>query len=177
MAMCIVATRLSRAPLLIPGCIPLDVWSASRVEMTSESMGLIRAKIKLYLGTVHQISEKIVPNELSEHDVTHLSRLTILAIFVDSEAPTFERDKRSKEVTLHTLTASLFVANGSNFSEQTRYRLSSEAIAYEDDDDDSWSPSNNSSDDANDGEDDHYNNMLCFSESDDDSVLEMPCLV
>eukprot|EP00978_Attheya_sp_CCMP212_P020213 scaffold57562_cov32-Attheya_sp.AAC.1 len=146
-------------------------------EMTSESMGPIRAKIKLYLGTVHQIAEKLVPNELSEHDVNHLSRLDILAIFVDSEAPTFERDKRSKEVTLHTLTTSLFVANGSNFSERTRYRLPSEAIVYEDDDDDSWSSNNSSDDDDDDGEDDHYNNLLCCSESDDDSVLEMPCLV
>jgi hypothetical protein len=146
-------------------------------EMTSESMGHIRAKIKLYLGTVHQIAEKLVPNELSEHEVTHLSRLDILAIFVDSEAPTFEQDKRSNEVTLHTLTTSLLVANGSNVSEQTRYRMPSEASFYEDDDNDSWSPSNSSDDNDDDGEDDHNNNLLCFSESDDDSVLEMPRLV
>jgi hypothetical protein len=139
-------------------------------EMISENMGTIRAKIKLCLEAVHQIAEKLVPNKLSEHDVTHLSRVGILAIFVDSEAPTFEGDKRSKEVTLHTLTTSLFVANGSNFSERTRYRLPSKSIIYEDDDDGSWSLSNTMSDD--DVEDDHYNNLLCFSESDDDSVLD-----
>ena len=139
-------------------------------EMISENMGTIRAKIKLCLEAVHQIAEKLVPNKLSEHYVTHLSRVGILAIFVDSETPTFEGDKQSKEVTLHTLTTSLFVANGSNFSERTRYRLPSKSIIYEDDDDGSWSLSNTMSDD--DVEDYHYNNLLCFSESNYDSVLD-----
>jgi hypothetical protein len=111
-----------------------NLWEDSFLDQTKT---LLISKIGPYLAKVSKIADRKIDNDiLPEVDITGMTRIDILAVFVKQDATTCLADARAHSKKTHMLTAALISSGGTEINQ--RYLPTSERVdadAENDDDD------------------------------------------